>query len=65
MNRAGVPELELRYLTGHTTSDILNQYVTLDPETAMATYFQSIRSLLEAIAQRAILVLSESRIVVH
>ena len=34
MNRAGVPELELRYLTGHTTGDILNEYVTLDPKGA-------------------------------
>jgi hypothetical protein len=57
MNRAGVPELELRYLTGHTTGDILNEYVTLDPEGAMAAYFRSIGLLLEAIATRAMLVL--------
>jgi integrase len=60
MNRAGVPELELRYLTGHTTSDILNEYVTLDPDGVMAAYFRSIRRLLEAIAQRALLVLVEA-----
>jgi hypothetical protein len=59
MNRAGVPELELRYLTGHTTCDILNEYVTLDPEGAMAVYFRSIRPLLHAISERAMLVLGK------
>ena len=57
MNRAGVPELELRYLTGHATGDILNSYVTLDPDGAMAGYFRSIEPLLSAIADRASLVL--------
>ncbi len=57
MNRAGVPELELRYLTGHTTGDVLNAYVALDPDAAMATYFHVIRPLLDAITERIACVL--------
>ena len=57
MNRAGVPDLELRYLTGHTPGDILNAYVTLDPDGAMGAYFQTIRPLLDVIAERARLLL--------
>jgi integrase len=49
----GMPHLELRYLTGHATSDILNAYVALDPKRAMGLYFDSIRPLLKAIQQRA------------
>jgi hypothetical protein len=52
MNRAGVPDLELRYLTGHATSDILNDYVSLAPEEAMARYFERIAPLLTAIEER-------------
>jgi hypothetical protein len=59
MNRAGVPGLELRYLTGHATSDILNSYVSLDPDGAMAAYFQRIEPLLSAIAERAMFVLEK------
>jgi integrase len=59
MNRAGVPDLELRYLTGHATGDILNRYVTLDPDGSMAGYFRSIHPLLTAIADRAKLELGE------
>jgi integrase len=57
MNRAGVPDLELRYLTGHTPGDILNAYVTLDPDGALEPYFRDIRPLLRAIAERARLLL--------
>jgi hypothetical protein len=53
MERAKLPHLELRYLTGHSTSDILNEYVSLDPVAAMQMYFATIRPLLAAIAQRA------------
>lgn len=53
MHRAGVPHLELRYLTGHATTDILNVYASLDPVGAMRRYFGTIRPLLDAIAQRA------------
>ena len=60
MSRTGVPQLELRYVTGHATGDILNRYVTLDPEGAMTGYFGSIEPLLSAIADRAKLVLSNT-----
>lgn len=53
MHRAGLPHLELRYLTGHTTSDILNAYTSLDRVGAMRKYFGTIRLLLTAIADRA------------
>jgi hypothetical protein len=53
MHRANLPHLEMRYLTGHTTSDILNAYTSLDPIGAMARYFESVRPLLEAIQSRA------------
>ncbi len=53
MARSGMPHLELRYLTGHTASDILNQYVNLDPVEAMGRYFDAIRPLLDAITQKA------------
>jgi hypothetical protein len=53
MLRANVPHLELRYLTGHSTNDILNTYTTLDPIGAMQRYFDTIRPLLSAIADRA------------
>jgi integrase len=53
MHRANLPHLEMRYLTGHTTSDILNESVTLDPVGAMRQYFGTIRPLLKTIADRA------------
>jgi integrase len=59
MNRAGVPQLELRYLTGHATGDILNVYVCLDIDGSMTGYFDAIRPLLAAIEERAALVLAD------
>jgi integrase len=53
MHRANLPHLEMRYLTGHTTSDILNEYTSLDPVGAMRRYFDTIRPLLVAIKQRS------------
>jgi len=52
MERAKVPHLDLRYLTGHTTDDILNHYVCLHPVDAMRSYFESIAPLLAAITER-------------
>lgn len=49
---AGVPQLEMRYLTAHSTSDILNEYTPLDPVAAMQRYFDSIQPLLKAISAR-------------
>ena len=53
MDRARLPFLELRYLTSHSTADILNVYAGLDPVTAMEAYFDMVRPLLDAIEQRA------------
>lgn len=53
MKNANLPHLEMRYLTSHSTNDILNDYATLDPVGAMRRYFDSIRPLLDAIAARS------------
>jgi integrase len=53
MKTAKLPFLELRYLTSHTTNDILNVYSSLDPVGAMKQYFDSIKPLLAAIEERA------------
>lgn len=52
MHAADIPLLELRYLTGHATNDIMNTYTSLDPVSAMHRYFDTIRPLLDAIASR-------------
>jgi integrase len=54
MERAGISELALRYLTGHAVNDILAEYVAIDPQTEMAKYFQVMEPLLAAICQRAV-----------
>lgn len=53
MERAGVSHLVQRYVTGHTTSDILNVYVSLDPFAEMQKYFTTIQPLLDAMLDRA------------
>ena len=53
LKAANLPHLEMRYLTSHSTGDILNEYATLDPVGAMRRYFDTIRPLLAAIADRA------------
>ncbi|MGC4005261.1 MAG: tyrosine-type recombinase/integrase [Pirellulales bacterium] len=52
MERSGMPHLMLRYLTSHTVSDIMNEYVFLEPQSEMQKYFDSIRPLLKAIEHR-------------
>jgi len=52
MNRAGVRLLELRYLTGHSVKDIMNEYVALDPRKEMQKYFDYAEPLLKAIETR-------------
>ena len=52
MEHSGISHLVQRYVTGHTTSDILNDYVSLDPQREMEKYYGSIASLLEAISNR-------------
>ncbi len=53
LERSGVSHLVQRYVTGHTTKDILNEYVSLDPVGEMDKYFQQIQPLLTAITERA------------
>lgn len=50
MNRSGMRMLEQRYLTSHTTSDILNEYVALDPHHEMQKYEQCVSPLLTALS---------------
>ena len=50
---AGVSHLVQRYVTGHSTTDIMNAYVALDPPQQMQRYFALVRPLLEAITARA------------
>src|SRR5205085_7244905 len=52
LSRAGVRHLELRYLTSHSTGDILNDYVALDPHGEMAKYSARVRPLLDALLAR-------------
>jgi integrase len=52
MKDAGLPHLEMRYVTSHSTNDILNQYASLDPVGVMQKYFERVRPLLEAITER-------------
>jgi integrase len=54
LENAGVSHLVQRYVTGHTTSDIMNEYVALDPDAEMQKHFLRIAPLLDAIHCRAI-----------
>ena len=53
MNEAGMSHLALRYVTGHSTNDVLNSYVKVDVAEEMFKYFRHVQGLLEAIAQRS------------
>jgi len=53
LEQSGVSHLVQRYVTGHTTSDILSEYVSLDPVGQMPRYFSYIKPLLDAIQRRA------------
>lgn len=52
MQAAGLSTLDLRYVTSHSTTDILNAYVSLDPVAAMQKYFATIRPLLDIVEQK-------------
>ena len=52
LERAGVSHLAQRYVTGHTTRDIMNFYVSLDVSAEMRKHFERIRPLLAAIEMR-------------
>lgn len=49
----GMSHLTLRYLTGHSTEDIMSHYVGLDPRAAMDQYFATVYPLLDAIDAKA------------
>ncbi|MCH8048326.1 MAG: hypothetical protein IID44_31910 [Planctomycetes bacterium] len=53
MYKAGVADLTLRYVTGHTTGDILNEYISFDPADEVQKYFELIRPLLDEIKLKA------------
>lgn len=52
MGRCRMAVLELCYLTSHSTTDVSNDYVSLDIDVAMRVYFDAARPLLEAITRR-------------
>jgi integrase len=52
MKRSGMNLLDLRYLTGHSTNDIMHTYTSVAPDEAMTRYFDHIRPLLNAIDAR-------------
>ena len=52
MERSGMSFLSARYLTSHTTSDIMNNYTGLDIEGDMAKYYAMVPNLIEAISDR-------------
>lgn len=54
MKGSGMAHLDLRYLTGHSTSDIMYDYTSVDPKRAMGLYFDNIRPLLDALQNRAL-----------
>lgn len=53
LERAGVSHLVQRYVTGHTTRDIMNHYVSLDASAEMQKHFARIKPLVAAIESRA------------
>jgi integrase len=52
LNLAGVRFLEERFLTGHETNDIMNDYVSLDPHGEFAKYIGYAKPLFEAVLRR-------------
>jgi integrase len=53
MEHAGVSHLVQRYVSGHTTKDILFQYASVDPRHEMQKYFVAVQPLLDAMLVRA------------
>jgi hypothetical protein len=53
MDRCRVSHFVQRYVTGHTTDDILLEYVSLDLDAEMRKYFEFLAPLLQTIARRA------------
>jgi len=63
MHDSGIRHLELRYLTAHTASDILNEYIGLDPKTEMRKYYDRCETLLRLVEERAQRLAAEIRCV--
>ncbi len=53
MEHAGVSHLVQRYVSGHTTKDILFQYASINPRSEMQKYFVAVQPLLDAMIVRA------------
>jgi integrase len=53
MDRCRVSHFVQRYVTGHTTDDILLEYVSLDLDAEMQKYFEFLAPLLQAIVRRS------------
>lgn len=53
MDRCRVSHFVQRYVTGHTSRDIMLEYVSLDLHAEMQKYFEFLRPLLAAMHQRA------------
>ena len=55
LQRCGVSQLVTRYVTDHTTHDILNEYTSLDPIGELrAKYFPFVAPLVAALCQRGV-----------
>jgi integrase len=52
MERSGMSHLSLRYLTSHSTSDILNTYTGMDIDAEMGKYYAMVPTLVQTIAAR-------------
>jgi integrase len=52
MLRSGMSHLALRYLTSHSTNDIINTYTGLDIDDEIGRYFSMVPNLVQAIAIR-------------
>lgn len=49
---SGVDDRTIRYVTGHTTKDILNEYIALEPRRTLEPFWERIEPLTQAIAER-------------
>jgi integrase len=53
MRRCGIQELEMHYLTSHSTNDILNECVGLEPDVEMNKWFEKAGGLIDVVRARA------------
>jgi integrase len=52
MHDSGIQHLAMRYMTAHTTRDIMNEYIALDPRAEMRKYYARCEPLLKLIEER-------------